>query len=284
MDHIWRKCGRSHFLSLLELNLQTDSFCHDSSPFKYWLQLVFSGEKWILLNILRISPILQRKIWLLSGDEHYLKRDWCENLVIWKNLVFCHTKYSLSNVVMAEYIEFLSVFFSEDLESFVVFFVCLFLVFSFNDMESSPLQNLAIQDVVHELGNVLEMSSCRFFHRPIKSEFTYSQNSWWVNDILSFRSFSTTSQHCNSLVVEKQIMVWERAWRYLPLGTAPVQICVGSKQVCGKTSVKEEKNTVGCPLSLLPTECENELCWVRKGLKDDETLLWHWLRPLTSWF
>ena len=164
------------------------------------------------------------------------------------------------------------------------FFVCLFLVFSFNDMESSPLQNLAIQDVVRELGNVLEMSSCRFFHRPIKSEFTYSQNSWWVNNILSFRSFSTTSQHCNSLVVEKQIMVWERAWRYLPLGTAPVQICVGSKQVCGKTSVKEEKNTVGCPLSLLPTECENELCWVRKGLKDDETLLWHWLRPLTSWF
>lgn len=132
------------------------------------------------------------------------------------------------------------------------FFVCLFLVFSFNDMESSPLQNLAIQDVVHELGNVLEMSSCRFFHRPIKSEFTYSQNSWWVNDILSFRSFSTTSQHCNSVVVEKQIMAWERTWGYLPLVTAPVQICVGSKQVCGKTSVKEEKNTVGCPPSLLP--------------------------------
>lgn len=69
------------------------------------------------------------------------------------------------------------------------FFVCLFLVFSFNDMESSPLQNLAIQDVVHELGSVLEMPSCRFFHRPIKSEFTFSQNSWWVNDISSFRSF-----------------------------------------------------------------------------------------------
>ena len=73
--HLQENVVPPHFLSLLELNLQTDSFCHYLSPFKYWLQLVFSGEKWILLNILRISPVLQRKIWLLSDDKHYLKRD-----------------------------------------------------------------------------------------------------------------------------------------------------------------------------------------------------------------
>lgn len=50
------------------------------SPFQCWLQLVFSGKKWILLNILGKSPILERKIWLWSVDVNITMK----SLWIWQ--------------------------------------------------------------------------------------------------------------------------------------------------------------------------------------------------------
>lgn len=119
-------------------------------------------------------------------------------------------------------------------------------------MEISSTLERCWQEVVHELRNVLEMPFFRFFHRPIKSEFYIFTKSSSENDLLSFRSCSITSQHCNSVVVEKQIMVYESMKPYPPLGLLQFTSVLGPNKY-GKTSVKEEKkNTVGCSSTLWP--------------------------------